>query len=80
MSVQGRILVSALVCLVSCGNPPPPASPAQTASPAAPASPAAAAAPAALTVPDYVRAAVDAPDRAQEDSALDSGRKPDLML
>jgi len=31
-------------------------------------------------VPDYVRAAVDAPDRSAEDRALDSGRKPDLML
>jgi predicted methyltransferase len=31
-------------------------------------------------VPDYVRAAVDAPDRAAEDRALDGGRKPDLML
>jgi predicted methyltransferase len=31
-------------------------------------------------VPDYVRAAVDAPDRSAEDRALDAGRKPDLML
>jgi len=31
-------------------------------------------------VPDYVRAAVDAPDRSAADRALDAGRKPDLML
>jgi len=31
-------------------------------------------------VPDYVRAAVNAPDRSAEDRALDAGRKPDLML
>jgi predicted methyltransferase len=32
------------------------------------------------TVPDYVRAAVEAPDRSAEDRALDGGRKPELML
>jgi len=75
MSFHGRlVVVPAFVCLVACGNPPPPTSPA--AGPAA----GAAVAPVAPSVPDYVRAAVDAPDRSAEDRALDAGRKPDLML
>lgn len=34
----------------------------------------------AVTVPDYVRAAVEAADRAAEDRALDGGRKPAEIL
>ncbi|MEP7051206.1 MAG: SAM-dependent methyltransferase [Pseudomonadota bacterium] len=35
---------------------------------------------AAVVVPDYVTAAVTAPDRSPDDRALDAGRKPDQML
>ncbi|HEX2671089.1 MAG TPA: SAM-dependent methyltransferase [Polyangiaceae bacterium] len=84
MQFQGRIAFATLACLVACSNPPPPASPAAEPSPATvpvpPASPAAAANVAAPSVPDYVRAAVDAPDRSAADRALDAGRKPDLLL
>jgi len=67
-----------LIALVGCAHeapapvaapPPPPAS-----------SPAAAPTSSELTVPEHVRAAVDAADRDEADRALDAGRKPDLML
>jgi predicted methyltransferase len=72
----------ALVGLLACSNPPPPASPTPPSAALSPA-PSASAAPApsaTLSVPDYVRAAVEAADRSPEDRALDAGRKPDLML
>ncbi|MEO6602582.1 MAG: SAM-dependent methyltransferase [Polyangiaceae bacterium] len=76
MSLQRIALVPAFALLVACSNPPPPASPS-----AVPTSSASAASAAVDPgVPDYVRAAVDAPDRSAEDRALDGGRKPDLML
>jgi predicted methyltransferase len=83
MKLQGRIVFAALACLVACSNPPLPASPAAEPAPAsapAPATPVASASDATPTVPAYVRAAVDAPDRSAADRALDAGRKPDLML
>lgn len=84
MKFQARLVIPALACLVACSNPPPPVSPAPDSAPApAPApAPSAASTPNASTqtVPDYVRAAVDAPDRSAADRALDAGRKPDLML
>ena len=84
MKLQGRIAFAALTFLVACGNPPPPVSPAADAAPAtAPVPTKSAARPstdATPTVPDYVRAAVDAPDRSAADRALDAGRKPELLL
>jgi len=84
MKFQGRIAFAALACLAACSNPPPPVSSAAEPLPAAAsapttsvASPSAAPTPA---VPEYVRAAVDAPDRSAADRALDGGRKPDLLL
>ncbi len=37
-------------------------------------------APTAPTIPSFVRAAVDAPDRSVDDKGLDAGRKPEQML
>src|SRR4051812_24319633 len=67
-----------LIALVGCAHDAPapaaapPPSPVSTATGASTAS--------EPTVPEYVRAAVDATDRDQADRALDAGRKPDLML
>jgi predicted methyltransferase len=83
MKFQGYLAIPALACFVACSNPPPPTSPAAEPAPTtAPASPTSASAPETSTpsVPDYVRSAVDAPDRTNADRALDGGRKPDLML
>ena len=80
MSFPRCFLVPALTCLAACSNPPPPASPAPTAPLTSAATPAAQPQAATPVVPDYVRAAVDAPDRSAEDRALDGGRKPDLLL
>src|SRR6478736_2617071 len=86
MKFLGRIAVSALACLVACSNPLPPQSPAAEPAPGAASAPTAALASApnnaaaSEAVPDYIRAAEDAPDRVAADRALDAGRKPDLML
>ena len=84
MKFQGLLVVPALVCLAACSNPPPAESPVATPAPAATPAPTSSATTAAnanpSSVPDYVRAAVDAPDRTAADRALDAGRKPDLML
>lgn len=84
MKFQRSIAIPALAWLVACGNPPSPASPVAEPAPASPpattASAASTAAASPLDVPDYVRAAVTAPDRTAADRALDAGRKPDLML
>jgi predicted methyltransferase len=81
MSVE-RVLFCTFACCIACGTPATPNSPAvnPTATSSAPAAALTPTATAAPAVPDYVRSAVEAADRSEEDRALDGGRKPDLML
>jgi predicted methyltransferase len=82
-----------VLTLVGCASTPPPspAAPAAASPPAAsgaapaasaPAAPAAEAAPhqATVEVPTFLRAVLDAPDRASKDRELDAGRRPDELL
>src|SRR5262245_3557138 len=80
---------AAALLLAACSGsaPPPTAAPpapdpaSPFASPAPPSPPPAAPTPVAqIEIPAHIRAAVDAPDRADSDRPLDAGRKPAEML
>ena len=78
MSIRHFAAFPLLIAVAGCTHDAPaPVSPRPAGPPEAAAAPSAANVPA---VPDYVRAAVDAPDRNAADRALDTGRKPDLTL
>ncbi|MEI9938334.1 MAG: SAM-dependent methyltransferase [Pseudomonadota bacterium] len=75
MPIRHFAAISLLFVVASCSHDAPPAE-----SPAPPATSEARPTAPAVSVPDYVRAAVDAADRTASDRALDAGRKPDLTL
>jgi len=74
MAIRPVLASSTFSLLLACSGATPPAAsaPAKTAAPAASG--------ASATIPESIRAAVDAPDRSPEDRALDAGRKPAEVL
>lgn len=66
-----RFLVALPLLAVACGG---------SAPSTPPATPASSTTASTTTVSPAIRAAVDAPDRAEEDKKLDAGRKPDMLL
>jgi predicted methyltransferase len=68
-----------VILIGACQSPPPAAEPKPGRAPTAPVAPVTSTT-TATAVPDYVQAAVDAPERSADDRKLDGGRKPRELL